>query len=194
MAMHPLGEPALRLVEGPAPSAGWHPAPLRAPRRPGERHEPVRIATEPAVLQLARTAAGLGVELDLAVTVVLERDLAERRLQRALGPASGAIVAALDRRAGSAKVEGAVSDASAAYVRALLDRRPRPAPALGGEALLVALPMRLAGVVEPGDPAEAARRVDLAGAVRWELAAAIAGLTIGEWAAWGALLERGASR
>lgn len=179
---------ALRLL----PSLGEQPlglvarAPLTAPRRPGERREGITFVVGPALRALVADASDERVDLDLAVTVTVERWLAERRLTDTIGHEAPTILEALDAVAGSARADTFAGDAAAAYVRSLLARRRRARMAVEEE-LLVAVPMRLVDLLEPRDAEQAASRVRLPAALQWELAAAVHGQSILEWAGWQAL-------
>ncbi|HEV3002583.1 MAG TPA: hypothetical protein VGW75_17730 [Solirubrobacteraceae bacterium] len=173
------------------PEGDLPPSPISAPRRVGERREPVTFSVGPGMRALARAARDARVQLDLAVTVVIERHLAESRLAATLGDAAPAAVASLDARATRERAQMALGDSGAAYLRGLVGTpRGMPEGPLDDEAL-IAVPMRLLDVVRRDDAEHAALRVALDAALRWERAAALHGMTLSEWAAWEALAATG---
>ncbi|HEX8204467.1 MAG TPA: hypothetical protein VF587_00260, partial [Solirubrobacteraceae bacterium] len=108
--------PALRLLASPEeePLEEFTPSPLSAPRRPGERREALTFAAGPGVRALTAEAAAAGVDLDLAVTAVLERRRAEHGIEASLGAEAREVMAALDTAAASARAAIPAGDATAA--------------------------------------------------------------------------------
>jgi hypothetical protein len=159
---------------------------LRAAQRPGDRHAslPLNEIAADVLRAVCQQAAAAGIPAELALSLALQRVLVESDLRGSLGDRADATIAALDREAASAHVEGAVSDEYAAYVRALSTAAPYRT--LAGTA---PMPVR---VLERLDAGELPRLIDagrVPSALAWERAAAISGRTMAEWAAFAALNE-----
>lgn len=164
--------------QAPVVDGGRPPRPLRAPTvRPTERHEPWSISGV-AIADLERAASDAGVELSVAVAVVVER-----RLLLDLLPEARRGEEWLDRRAAQVRARTALSAASAAYLRALTNgSRPRSEAAPAWTLGHVALPARLSDrLFAAWPPAPALRADELRPALLWERAAVLSGLTLTEW-------------
>jgi hypothetical protein len=186
--MAPAHFPILTLIEEPAAA----PAPagrFRAARRPGERCEPIRIDVTAELHALEGQAAKAGLSLDLALTLCWERHRVRKRLLTLLEPREATTtIAALDAVAATCRIEDAVSPALAAYVRHLLQPSARTVAALPAtDAVTVAMPARIAGDVTARELAGVVVGEDPVAARAWEIAAALQGMVIGEWAGWTAL-------
>lgn len=161
---------------GSAPSGGV----VRAAQRPGDRHEAwlVERLPEGALERIRNEAEAAQVSLELAVSLVLQRGLAESDLVAAVGePMSAMMIEAIDCAADAAEVRRAVSSRLAAYVRSLTTaERSNARPAS------VPVPIRV--IERLGERPETAyiANVEVRGALAWERAAALAGQTLSEWA------------
>jgi hypothetical protein len=142
--------------------------------RPGELHEAYGLPVTPA---FRAEAAATRTPVALAVTVVVERELVLSGLAETEASAG---VDLLDGRAQMATVRGRISPSGSAYVRELL-------ALLGGHQADVC---ETAGVVVPVRVADRLRvtayqpylsPADIEPALRWELAAVLAGQTVAEW-------------
>jgi hypothetical protein len=154
-----------------------------APRRPGDRHELVDLPDEVAE-GLEREAASKGLSLDVATALHVESSW----LLAQLGALSERqAVEHLDRVAEAGRVTRRLTAAEADYLRLLCASRCRPAFRSGPR---VALPIRLLGRLGPELSLFPHGDRWLARAVRWEIAAVLARLTMTEWA-FRATLSRG---
>jgi hypothetical protein len=177
----------LRVLRGGAAAAahGGEIAATRTAVRAGDRHDPWTFAATPRLRALAAAAAALGVDLSLAVRVVIERELALGDLHAlAVDPAP------LDGIARAAHVDRALDAASAAYVRRLSGGDGAEPRALG-EQVTIGLPLRLSTRLSRAGALDALLGDAVGDALAWELAAVMQGRTISEWAALTAL--RGAT-
>ena len=172
----PLQRHNLRVVAPAVPSGASLEELLGPPTlRPGELHESVAFEV-PTVIRAAATATGT--PLALAVTVVVERELALVALTE-----TGAAFAPdiLDRCARSAAVVRRASPSASRYVRELLALLHGAGQATPDHAPVV-IPVRIADRLRATGYAPELRPGDIASALRWELAAVLAGQTIMEWA------------
>ena len=174
----------LRVLRGGAAEAA-HDGEIAASRtavRAGDRHDPWTFAVTPRLRTLAATASALGVDLSLAVRVVVERGLTLRDLY-----ALGVDPAPLDAIARAARIDGALDAASAAYVRRLSGGDGAAPRALGVQ-VTVGLPLRMSTRLSGAGELDALLVSDaVSAALAWELAAVLQGRTISEWAALTAL-------
>lgn len=172
---------SLRLVE---PDEAPAPPPRRKhvpSGRPGEHHEPVRLAQDIAA-DLMHTAGVCGVPISLALAVLLEAELAVHAVLEAGGTPS--LIGRHEDRA------VCLSAAQSDYL-ACINRRPgghgsgewRPA----SSAVVVAIPVRLLPFCDETVLRTAVRR-ELAHALRWEEHAMRSGRTLTEWALRQALM------
>jgi hypothetical protein len=146
-------------------------------RRPGELHEALALDPD-AARRLTAEALADGTSPSVALTVKLEAALAVEQL-RGRGVADPAGL--LDAIAGAQRPIHALSTAEADYARSLtLDR-------IGGHAHGLTVPVRLHSRVRTHDVEALIDVVGLQQAIRWELAALRAGLTLVEWAALSAI-------
>ena len=151
--------------DAPAPTA-----------RPSERCEPWPVEDEHRLGSLAAAADELGVSLELAVVVVVERsllanDLAARRID--------GIAARLDAEAAHASVTIELSEPLSAYLSALLSHDRGVSRSLPR---LITLPMRLTERIGAEGPAARLDATLLQSALHWERAALLEGRTMSEWA------------
>lgn len=153
------------------------PAPMS---RPSERCEPWPVEDQ-HLRSLAAVANELGVSLELAIVVVVERsllgdDLAARGLDK--------IAARLDAEAAHASVTIELSEPLSAYLAALTGRGRGASRSLPR---LIALPMRLTERIGADGPAARLDETLLQSALSWERAAVLEGRTMSEWATLKAL-------
>lgn len=173
--------------------------------RAGDRHEPWTLPATAALAALADTARTAGVDVELAVRLVLECALVSDDLC-----ASGVDPTTLDATAAAERVGGELDAASAAYLRRLAGRRDsgatRPEPAAPGESgavhrgagggalgdvVTVGLPLRLSARLLAADLDALLAAAPLDRALAWETAAVLAGRTMSEWAPLTALRRGG---
>jgi hypothetical protein len=148
-------------------------------RRPGELHEPLRVAV-PA--RFRATAREIGVSTSLGVSVCAERWM----VLQDLGELSAEAAALLDATAASARCELPLSAANADYARLLLAAlHGRCAPKRFDDAVIV-IPLRLSDRLS-AVPTLRLMAGELRPALAWELAALRAGRTMTEWALAAAL-------
>lgn len=139
------------------------------PRRPGELHESLTLSDRTA-RDLAIRAAGAGVSVDVACSLVLEAGLLlERR------PDLGDLPADTDPPV------IALPEASARYLRSLTVAR-KPSHRTPSRQRNVAVPIRLLPRLAACDVERTIWAVDLELAISWEIAAVLAGQTMSEWA------------
>jgi hypothetical protein len=171
---------ALRLLASdplPSPPAASDLLDAHVSRRPGEMHEPLPLGGS-ATAKVASQAAGWGVNLDVAATLLLEAGLAIGDLR------SGAGI--------PVEVNGppqmALTAAHAAYVRSLtVGRQSRRRAA--GRSTSVAVPVRLIPRLANQSVDQLLDAVDLGVAISWEVAAVGEGRTMAEWVLLRALNE-----
>lgn len=140
--------------------------------RPGELHEPFRGSVEEGFRSHATTA---GIPISLAVTVVVERELALSVFANLPG-----VIAELDRRSRLAVVN-VTSTPMARYIRTLVALSNGQKLELREDATVV-VPLRVGDRLRATGYVPALRADDLTSAIGWELAAAGSGQTIAEWA------------
>jgi hypothetical protein len=130
--------------------------------------------------ELARAAARVGLDPNLAAVLVVERALIEAEHGERH---EGIDLPRLDSLAAAAQVNFELSGASADYLRALGRPAETPSPPL----VAIRLPMRLGERVLRFGVDPLLRPEVLSSALGWERASVLAGLTMTEWA----LLELG---
>jgi hypothetical protein len=165
------------------------PQPRRtAAGRPWDELAPWWLPTGPATARLTAAAGAAGLDIGLAASLIIERSLACRDLERI----GRGLPSLLDERARDAAPDAAVSGSTAAYLRQLLGNggiasRTRQPWGDGPVSLPGRVTLRLADASDE----EVAALLDgeLRLAIAWERAAVLDRRTIGEWAALhGALL------
>jgi hypothetical protein len=125
-------------------------------------------------VEFRRSAAAAGVPLDLAVMTVIERSLALALLGDRVDCSE------LDARARAAQVQGHPSRELADYIRGLVAVLQRHRRTDAGEQPAL-VPIRVADRLRASGRQVTLGADAIESALRWELAAAIAGLTITEW-------------
>jgi hypothetical protein len=149
--------------------------------RPSDRCEPWPTDDDDRLTSLAGAAAELGVSLDLAVIVVVERSLVADDL---VDRARDEIVERLDAEAAKAFVAIELSEPLSAYLCALTSYDRAAARLLPR---LIALPMRLTERIGAQGPTARLDAALLKSALSWERAAVLQGRTMSEWATLKAL-------
>lgn len=156
-------------------------------RRPGDHLEIVTFSKDTSPAQVRAAAKRRGLSSETALALVVERALVIKEL-RCVGLQD--LTKNLNRRADAARSTIELWGAHASYLRHLLGfakgarhERPLSSPR-------VALPVRLVDrfnedAPQLGEDAE----VELELAVHWEIAALVAGQTMGEWGYYSALAE-----
>lgn len=152
-------------------------------QRPGDRHDCWPIDRDELFRRIAREGERHGLTVDLAVTVAVERGLAIDEIARICNANIEWMVAELNRRASQAERRVALAAAQADYLRRLLGGSRGPAARRELPAM-VSLPVRLADRLDRTIVRRALARGEVDVALKWEIAAAAAGQTITEWAAW----------
>ena len=114
----------------------------------------------------------------MAVAVVVERELV---LEASLSNTGTAVTDMLDERAKEATVRSGGSAAACSYVRVLLAVLQRPGVEVATDAPVV-VPVRIGDRLRATGYQPRLHPRDIASAVRWELAAVLAGQTLTEWA------------
>jgi hypothetical protein len=181
-----IGGPAAATATAAAPAA---PASARARRRPTacrptDALEPWRIPVTPQLRRLAKKAGALGLALDTAAAVVVERSLVIRE------HALEAVLLEVDHRAAVSAVQRPLSAASAAYLRTL-SCGGAARPKVQGPKVILALPARLNDRIGSLDAlCDLVEPDTLATALDWERAAVAGGWTLTEWAVGEALALR----
>lgn len=176
----PATETSPEPMGGPAFGERRPEQPRLAPeRRRREILRPWPVVPDDGVRAVASEARAARLPLDLALALVIEREL----VAEDLGDVSSTIVAAVDAGAQRAQVAISLGSASAAYLRLLLrgDTR-RQAPSRVREPLVVTLPARLSDRLKGRRLTEGMRHGALNLAVSWEIAAVAEGRTMAEWA------------
>ncbi|MDO8212386.1 hypothetical protein [Conexibacter sp. CPCC 206217] len=149
--------------------------------RAGERNEPWTLAASLPLRRLAGAAYAIGIDLELALRIALESELACRDLRDA-----GVDPALLDAAAAAQRVDGQLDAAASAYLRRLTHERDSPRRDVD-DAVTVGLPARLSARLLRADLDHLLSTADIARAIRWETAAVLTGRTISEWAPLAAL-------
>ena len=183
-----IPRPQLRAVPGGREGAAGEgiTAPLdecvisRRAVRAGDRHEPWTLAASPALRALAGSAYAVGIDVELAVRIALESELACADLS-----AAGVDPVRLDAIAEAERVDGQLDAAACAYLRRLTHERG--AACHVGDTVTVGLPLRLSSRLLRADLDALLATADIARAIRWETAAVLTGRTISEWAPLAAL-------
>ncbi len=188
--------PRLRLVDGDECASGSllgsgltlevkPQAPLL--RRPGDHLELFNFSEGVSLVSVRAAARRRGLCSETALALVIERALVIEELR---GAGLEDLVGGLDRRADAARPTIELWSAHGSYIRHLLglvraasDEKPLGSPR-------VALPVRLIDRLNEDEPqlgqeAEAELRL----AIDWEIAALVAGQTMGEWGYRAALAE-----
>jgi hypothetical protein len=133
--------------------------------------------------RLRRSAISIGVAVEIAVAVSLERSLAVEEI-KAL---DHALVGVLDERAAAARTEQNLTGAAAVYLRQIVGGSGgAPTPSVTGP---LSIPVRVAARLSGASDERlvALLEGDLALALQWERAAILENRTIAEWASWQAL-------
>lgn len=156
--------------EAPAPTA-----------RPSERCEPWPVDDQGCLRSLAAAAVELGVSVELASVVVVERSLLADDLS---ARGFDEISARLDAEAARASVTIELSESLSAYLCALSSHDRGTSRSLPR---LIALPMRLTERIGADGGAARLDAMLLASALSWERAAVLEGRTMSEWATLKAL-------
>jgi hypothetical protein len=172
----PVGGPSAAAIVAPAVPTLERARRRTAVCRPTDALEPWRVDVTPALRRLASAAAEVGLTLDTAAALVVERVLVVR--ERALE----GVVNELDARAAASLIRQPLSAATAAYLRTLTSGAVRPS-SLGGRRAALALPARLTDRI--GSARSLRDLVEpqtLDSALTWERAAVVGGWTLTEWA------------
>jgi hypothetical protein len=154
-------------VEALAPAIG----------RPGDRCEPVHLDRTEALQELASTAPKAGLPLELAVSLLMQRQLVLDDLEAAEIRGGGVPP---DHTARQASTSVPLCGAAAGYVRDLQRRCPLEAADLL-EGVLVPLPFRIVDRLRATDRHRGLSSRWLDQARRWEIASAVQGRTMAEW-------------
>ncbi len=176
----------LRLIAGGTQSGrlgilGTAPHPLpQLTRRPGEHLELYEFGPSTALAPIRREARRQYVDAEMALAITIERALAANEIRARAG---AAMLARLDQRSTESEVQIGLCSAHSSYLQHLLGRHPAVASERPLHSPRVALPMRLVDRLGGGDiDLDDEPEHQLAAAVRWEIAALVAGETISEWA------------
>jgi len=188
--------PTLRLISGEAPpvdydlgglSLGVKPqAPLR--RRPGDHLELFSFDNGAELAPIRSAAKREGLRGETGLALVIERALVVDKTSGGCGLED--LVGDLDRIAVAARPTIELWSAHGSYLRHLLGLTPSRDPKRALESPRVAVPVRLIDRLHAGVPRLGAEpELELKLAVAWEIAALMAGQTMGEWAYRSALAE-----
>jgi hypothetical protein len=175
----------LRIVESDQPAAtvarGQEQGPPRRARagRPGDRREPWRLTVTNGLQEVRADAKEAQLELSLSVSLVVERRLILRDLARVGASGNEQL---LDKAAREVVPATQLAPTSSAYLRSLNVGSDRLREE-GDEVAIVSLPLRLVDRIrEVWPPRPILRKGELTGALSWEVAAVLRGLTMSEWA------------
>ncbi|MGI8801043.1 MAG: hypothetical protein ACR2KV_02560 [Solirubrobacteraceae bacterium] len=150
--------------------------------RPGDAVEPVALRWDARAREVARAAETRGLHFDTAVSLVLERQLVDIDLAAHDLAAQVVVLDCVAERAQVATTLDAVSSAYFSMLAAQNALARSPAAVCAGE-IVCLVPSRLWTRLEAGgNPPFELGASQLDGAVAWERAAALAGLTMTEWA------------
>ena len=149
-------------------------------RRPGEAYDACYVALSDQLSEVESAAASLGLPIDLACALLIER-AAVVGIAVETGLDVSEVLAALDRASITTPTISEGTPVVAAYLRTLGRASPRRQTRLTGDGLTVSVPSRLVrsahllcGVVSNSQSVDQARR--------WERSALLIGQTMTEWA------------